>query len=208
MNIGNYVQKFWRYLSVAATVAILLGAGVFVFESLPPRTIVMATGAEGGANYELGIRYREILAREGVELQPLFARAEGGRTAAAEDMLQFAHRYIEKYGPIFEQHERQGLDPPEIYPHPDDFIIDDSTGEVTIDGPTSKEEAGARKALVQKAIDTMLRYFEVERALKEDPKNSALRQEFKQLKLYHDVFLEDGKRKHKARGAATIPACT
>jgi len=29
----------------------------------------MATGAEGGANYELGIRYREILAREGVELQ-------------------------------------------------------------------------------------------------------------------------------------------
>jgi NMT1-like family len=69
MNIGNHVQKFWRYLSVAATVAILLGAGVFVFESLPPRTIVMATGAEGGANYELGIRYREILAREGVELQ-------------------------------------------------------------------------------------------------------------------------------------------
>jgi TRAP-type uncharacterized transport system substrate-binding protein len=69
MNTGNYVQKFWRYLSVAATVAILLGAGVFVFESLPPRTIVMATGAEGGANYELGIRYREILAREGVELQ-------------------------------------------------------------------------------------------------------------------------------------------
>jgi TRAP-type uncharacterized transport system substrate-binding protein len=69
MNIGNYVQKFWRRLSVAATVAILLGAGVFVFESLPPRTIVMATGAEGGANHELGIRYREILAREGVELQ-------------------------------------------------------------------------------------------------------------------------------------------
>lgn len=69
MNIGNYVQKFWRYLSVAATVAILLGAGVFVFESLPPRTIAMATGAEGGANHELGIRYREILAREGVELQ-------------------------------------------------------------------------------------------------------------------------------------------
>jgi len=69
MNIGNYVHKFWRYLSVAVTMAILLGAGVFVFESLQPRTIVMATGAEGGANYELGIRYREILARAGVELR-------------------------------------------------------------------------------------------------------------------------------------------
>jgi TRAP-type uncharacterized transport system substrate-binding protein len=69
MAIGDHVQNFWRYLTVAATLAILLGAGVFVAESLPPRTIAMATGAEGGANYELGIRYREILAREGVKLQ-------------------------------------------------------------------------------------------------------------------------------------------
>lgn len=69
MAIGDYVQNFWRYLTVAATLAIVLGAGVFVAESLPPRTIAMATGAEGGANYELGIRYREILAREGVKLQ-------------------------------------------------------------------------------------------------------------------------------------------
>ena len=64
MAIGDYVQNFWRYLTVAATLAILLGAGVFVAESLPPRTIAMATGAEGGANYELGIRYREILAEK------------------------------------------------------------------------------------------------------------------------------------------------
>jgi TRAP transporter TAXI family solute receptor len=69
MMIGNYVLKFWRYLAVAGTMAILLGAIAFVVRSLPPRSIVMATGAEGGANHELGIRYREILAREGVELQ-------------------------------------------------------------------------------------------------------------------------------------------
>jgi TRAP-type uncharacterized transport system substrate-binding protein len=69
MKLEKFVQRFWYYLAIAATVAILLGAGVFVWESLPPRTIVMATGAEGGANYELGIRYREALAREGVKLQ-------------------------------------------------------------------------------------------------------------------------------------------
>jgi TRAP-type uncharacterized transport system substrate-binding protein len=69
MIIGNYVQKFWRYLSIVGPMAIFLGAGIFVFESLPPRTIMMATGVEGGANYELGIRYREILAREGVDLK-------------------------------------------------------------------------------------------------------------------------------------------
>jgi TRAP-type uncharacterized transport system substrate-binding protein len=69
MKLEKFVQRFWHYLAIAATTAILLGAGVFILESLPPRTIVMATGAEGGANYKLGIRYREALAREGVKLQ-------------------------------------------------------------------------------------------------------------------------------------------
>jgi hypothetical protein len=59
MNVGDYVYKFRRYLAVAAAVAVIFGAGVFIVESLPPRTILMATGAEGGANYEIGIRYRE-----------------------------------------------------------------------------------------------------------------------------------------------------
>ena len=82
MTIGDYAQKFWRYLTVGATLAIVLGAGVFVAESLPPRTIAMATGAKGGANYELGISYREILAREGVNLrlQPT--------TGSMENLLQ------------------------------------------------------------------------------------------------------------------------
>jgi hypothetical protein len=43
----------------------------------------------------------------------------------------------------WEKHEREGLDPPDVYPHPDDFIINEATGEVTIDGPTTKDEAGA-----------------------------------------------------------------
>jgi hypothetical protein len=138
--------------------------------------------------------------KAGRQLLELIARAEGGRTSTAVEFLQHAHQYKEEHGPTFEQREREGLDPPDIFPHPDDFIIDGTTGEVTIDGPTNKEEAGVRKAVVQKAIDTMLRYFEVEGALKKDPKNSALRQEFKQLKLYHDVFLEDGRRniRHEA----------
>ena len=71
MTAGDYLQRFWRYSAVAGLVVILLGASVFVFETLPPRTIVMATGAEGGANHELGIRYREILAQSGLKLQLL-----------------------------------------------------------------------------------------------------------------------------------------
>jgi TRAP-type uncharacterized transport system substrate-binding protein len=49
--------------------AILLAAGLIIFATLPPRTVTMATGAPGGANHELGLRYREILARSGVRLR-------------------------------------------------------------------------------------------------------------------------------------------
>ena len=71
MIIGDYAYKFWRYLAVTGAVAIFFGASLFIVTTLPPRELVMATGAEGDANYELGIRYREILAKEGVRLQLL-----------------------------------------------------------------------------------------------------------------------------------------
>jgi TRAP-type uncharacterized transport system substrate-binding protein len=71
MFAQDYLQNYWRWLGFVGLAVILLGAGLFIFATLPPRTVVMATGAEGGANYELGIRYREILAKAGVNLQLL-----------------------------------------------------------------------------------------------------------------------------------------
>ena len=71
MIVGDYTYRFWRYLAIAGAVATFLGAIVFIVATLPPHEVVMATGAEGGANYELGIRYREILAKEGVRLELL-----------------------------------------------------------------------------------------------------------------------------------------
>lgn len=71
MFAEDYLQKSWRWLSFVGLAVILLGAGFFIFATLPPRTVVMATGAEGGANHELGIRYRDILAQSGVKLQLL-----------------------------------------------------------------------------------------------------------------------------------------
>jgi TRAP-type uncharacterized transport system substrate-binding protein len=61
----------WTYFTIAVVFASVFGASVFIIETLPPRTIVMATGAEGGANYEYGIRYRDILAQSGVTVQLL-----------------------------------------------------------------------------------------------------------------------------------------
>ena len=56
------------------TLAALIWA-LSVLNPVPPRTVTMTTGGEGGAYHELGKRYREILSRSGVELRLL---ASGG----------------------------------------------------------------------------------------------------------------------------------
>ena len=63
--------------------------------------------------------------KAGRQLLEVIARAETGRTASALEILEHAIQYKEKYGPIFEQREREGLDPLDIYPHPDDLIINE-----------------------------------------------------------------------------------
>ena len=138
--------------------------------------------------------------KAGRQLLELIARAESARTEKALGILQSAAQHIEKYGPIFDKHEREGLAPPDIYPHPDDFIINEATGEVTIDGPTTKEEAGARKVVRQQALDSLGRYFEVRDALAKKPTNRALRREFKELKKYDDFLKKDAERnfRHEA----------
>jgi TRAP-type uncharacterized transport system substrate-binding protein len=62
-------RGYWAYF--AGVIVILLIASGFIVQTLPPRTIVMAAGAEGSAAYQFGIRYREILAQSGVKLQLL-----------------------------------------------------------------------------------------------------------------------------------------
>jgi TRAP-type uncharacterized transport system substrate-binding protein len=69
--IQSLWQRYWSYFTPAAILAILLAAGAYIVATLPPRTIVMATGPEGGSNYELGGRYRQILGKSGVDLKLL-----------------------------------------------------------------------------------------------------------------------------------------
>jgi TRAP-type uncharacterized transport system substrate-binding protein len=71
MMTQSLLQRYWPYFSPAAILAILLAAGAYIVATLPPRTIIMATGPEGGANYELGGRYREILAKSEIDLKLL-----------------------------------------------------------------------------------------------------------------------------------------
>jgi hypothetical protein len=56
-------------LSGAAVLAFLVWAVFVLGRPLPPRSVVMTTGPEGGAYRELGERYRAALARNGIDLK-------------------------------------------------------------------------------------------------------------------------------------------
>lgn len=63
-----------RYAVMASIAAVVLVVAILlwivtVLHPMPPRVVVMTTGSEGGAYYEFGKRYREILAQSGIELR-------------------------------------------------------------------------------------------------------------------------------------------
>jgi TRAP-type uncharacterized transport system substrate-binding protein len=61
--------------------AAVAGAILSVGNPFPPRTVVMVTGPEGSAFRQFGVKYREALKREGVDLQ-LIATAGGAENLA------------------------------------------------------------------------------------------------------------------------------
>jgi TRAP-type uncharacterized transport system substrate-binding protein len=74
MDETEFTRVHRRYVVIASVVAtVLFVAAIFVtlsiFHPTPPRTVVMTTGSPGTAYSKFAERYREILARDGVELR-------------------------------------------------------------------------------------------------------------------------------------------
>ena len=71
MTTRDFLRHNWHAITIAVTAAAIAFAAVVMVLSIPPGTIVMATGGLGGAYYEFGSRYREELGRAKVELRVL-----------------------------------------------------------------------------------------------------------------------------------------
>ena len=69
MTARQYLRRHWLAVALLAAGAMILGAAVLLLRTMPPRTITMATGSEGGTYHEVGKFYRAILAQSGVELR-------------------------------------------------------------------------------------------------------------------------------------------
>jgi len=75
MKFQKYFRRGRNLLLASIVLSAIAAAAIWwilaVLAPLPPRTVVMATGPQGGAYAEWGARYRDILAREGFNLRLL-----------------------------------------------------------------------------------------------------------------------------------------
>lgn len=74
MAVRDYALAYRRYLVVALIAVVLLTVAAMwlafaLLRPTPPRSIGMATDPEGSISAELGKRYQEILARNGIEVR-------------------------------------------------------------------------------------------------------------------------------------------
>jgi TRAP-type uncharacterized transport system substrate-binding protein len=69
MALRDTLRSNWPTVAITVTVVAIVVAAIAIIRTMPPRKIVMATGAESGAYFAVGERYRALLARAGVEVR-------------------------------------------------------------------------------------------------------------------------------------------
>jgi TRAP-type uncharacterized transport system substrate-binding protein len=84
-SVRDYLQVYRVRVVILLVILAGLSAAFLLLRSLPPRTIVMVTGPEGSAYAEVGLRYREILGREGIEVKLLATGGEFENLARLQD---------------------------------------------------------------------------------------------------------------------------
>ena len=73
MSARHFLENHWPSITIAVTATAIACAFLVMLRSMPPHQIVMATGREGGAYYEIGERYRAALSYENVQVQLVFS---------------------------------------------------------------------------------------------------------------------------------------
>jgi len=69
MPARDLLRNNWPAITITVTAAAIACAAFVMLLGMPPHVIVMATGPEGDAYYEVGKRYRAALARANVEVR-------------------------------------------------------------------------------------------------------------------------------------------
>src|SRR5215468_4875315 len=68
-TVKEFIRAYWHLVTIAVTAVVIVFAALALLRTMPPSTIVMATGAEGAGYQQTGRRYQAALARAGVRLK-------------------------------------------------------------------------------------------------------------------------------------------
>jgi TRAP-type uncharacterized transport system substrate-binding protein len=69
MTARDIIRNHWPAITITLTAAVIACAAIVMLRDMPPLRIVMATGPDGGAYYELRKRYQAELASSNVKVQ-------------------------------------------------------------------------------------------------------------------------------------------
>jgi TRAP transporter TAXI family solute receptor len=69
MAIREFLRANWHVVTVGTTAGAILCAVLLLLNTMPPGTVVMATGSEGGAYQEIGKQYQAALMYSGEDLR-------------------------------------------------------------------------------------------------------------------------------------------
>jgi Family of unknown function (DUF5681) len=130
----------------------------------------------------------------------LLVGAEADRRMATMELLKTAVEYKEHWGHVLAKRARNGTTGPEPVPHPDDVIIDHSTGEVRIDGPVLEEQKAAQERLQHMWPDLERNLTAINEQRESDSDNARLRKQQRELAKIVG-WLRDDARKRNLRDA-------
>src|SRR5262245_27081955 len=69
MIVREFRQANWQWVTIGITAVVILCWAILLLSTMPPRSVVMATGPEGGDYQKIGKRYQVALARAGIRLK-------------------------------------------------------------------------------------------------------------------------------------------
>jgi TRAP transporter TAXI family solute receptor len=69
MAAKDFIRNNWPTITICVTTAAIAVAGLVMLRSVPPDTIVIATGAKSGAYYKFGNDYHDQMALAGVKVE-------------------------------------------------------------------------------------------------------------------------------------------
>ena len=131
-------------------------------------------------------------------LADLVRWVEGDRRELKLEYLKTMIEYKSGWEQELERRQRLGLTGPEPLPHPDDILIDFSTGDVTINGAWTKEQKAAQDEMIARKEGFEADAEFLKEALRRIPDNPQMAKALRDVQKYLRAIAEFKQQRSRA----------